>query len=111
MSKICVECGCEVIPSDIQGLYYCPHCEDNLNTTDDVRDYTLFDRITASPEVLAEKLVYCSLEEYYKPFSSNKCGMGLVIREEWRSTITGGTYRSKAEALAATVEKLKEVAE
>lgn len=70
---------------------------------------TLFEQLKKSPKTLAEKLVYCSLTEYYNPFSPNKYGMGLVIREEWQSTITGGTYRTKSEALAATVVKLKEV--
>lgn len=93
MSKICVECGCKVIPSDIHGLYYCPHCEENLNATDDVRDYTVFDQITASPEVLAEDMVY-------------------EIGAMWASTlIVDTTFDSYEEAVAATVAKLKEIAQ
>ena len=56
---------------------------------------TLFDRLTASPEVLAPKLVYVSL--------FNAC---------WYSTLTGDVmYKSREEAEAATVEKLKEIAQ
>jgi hypothetical protein len=52
---------------------------------------TVFDRITASPEVLAEDLVYES---------------GAM----WMSTlITDATFDTLEEAIAATVEKLKEV--
>lgn len=56
---------------------------------------TVFDRITASPEVLAPKLVCHGVtswdEEYY-----------------W-STVCNGTFKTKAETIAATVAKLKEV--
>lgn len=56
---------------------------------------TLFDRITASPEVLAEKLVY------------RYDGNGT-----WRSFLLYGyEFLTQAEAISATVAKLKEVAE
>ena len=52
---------------------------------------TLFDKITASPEVLAEDMVY---------------SVGKV----WASTlIVDTTFDSYEEAIAATVAKLKEV--
>jgi hypothetical protein len=60
----------------------------------------VFARIAASPEVLAEKLVYCENEEHVFSCAS------------WRSTLLGNTsYARKDEAIAATVIKLKEVAE
>lgn len=56
---------------------------------------TFFDRLTASPEVLAENLVY------------RYDGNGT-----WRSFLLYGyEFLTKAEAIAATVAKLKEVAE
>lgn len=59
---------------------------------------TLFHRITSSPEVLAEKFVYCENEEHIFSCAS------------WRSTLLGNTsYARKGEAIAATVEKLKEI--
>ena len=58
---------------------------------------TVFHQISASPEVLAEKLVYVGLFD----------GMWL-----WRSTLLPNKgFENKAEAIAATVAKLKEVAE
>jgi hypothetical protein len=60
---------------------------------------TLFARITASPEVLAEKLVYRTIE----------IAVNRVTYSCWKSTITEEAYRTKAEAIAATVERLKEV--
>jgi hypothetical protein len=70
------------------------------------KQQTVFKTITTSPEVLAEKLVYCvpvplfdfgaGLERWYtvfSPFDNNKY------------------FRTKEEAFAATVAKLKEVEE
>lgn len=54
---------------------------------------TLFDRITQSPETLAEKLVYY-----------------LRYGNCYASSIISDVFKSKEEAFAATVEKLKEVA-
>ena len=61
---------------------------------------TVFDRITASPEVLAEKLVY---------FVTEKAESGVY--NHWRSTISCDVWLTKPEAIDATVAKLKEVAE
>lgn len=59
---------------------------------------TLFDRITQSPEVLAEELVYCEKPECFCECAS------------WRSVILGNvSYATKEKAIAATVAKLKEV--
>lgn len=61
---------------------------------------TVFHRITASPEVLAEKLVYLVKE---------KADSGTY--NYWSSTISCDVWLKKSEAIAATVKKLKEVAE
>lgn len=100
MSKLeCRKCGYEGTD------WRCPICDELVIAKP--KNPTVFNHITESEEALAEKLVYVSLEEYYKPFSANKCGNGIVIREEWRSTITGGTWKTRAEAIAATIEELK----
>ncbi len=59
---------------------------------------TVFEKITASPEVLAEKLVYHVKE---------KADSGTY--NYWRSTISCNVWLKKSEALTATMEKLKEV--
>lgn len=55
---------------------------------------TIFNQITASPEVLAPYLVF---------FSARDNG--------WCSMLTAGSYDTYKEAIAATVAKLKEMAE
>lgn len=60
----------------------------------------LFDRITESPEVLAEKLVY--EESLIKPDGTYVCRYFSTI-------VDGGCWLNESEAIAATVEKLKEV--
>ena len=59
---------------------------------------TVFDRITASPEVLAEYLVYWEFNGSDEP-----CG--------WRNTFDSKLYDFYEEAIAATVAKLKEAEE
>jgi hypothetical protein len=62
---------------------------------------TVFDQITTSPEVLAEKMVFRAL-----------CvDVNRVTYSCWKSTITEEAYRTKPEAIAATVAKLKEQAQ
>ncbi len=62
---------------------------------------TVFDKITASPETLAEKFVFAI---------TYGCSVGAV--KYWYSTLEVGTYFSKKEeAIAATLERLNEVAE
>lgn len=76
---------------------FCPHsggvvCWKKCETTE--KKPSFFDQITASPEVLAPKLVYVSL--------FNAC---------WYSTLTGDVmYKSREEAEAATVAELNKVA-
>ena len=89
MSKKCADCGCEVNRNVIQGMYYCPRCDDDKSERD-VLPLILFDRLTASPEVLAEKLVYCHIAG-------------------WTSYLMSYHTLDREEAIAATVAKLKEV--
>lgn len=74
------------------GLYHCGMCEKNF-TDEEVLNDDLFHRITQSPEALAKKLVY-------------------DIEWEWYSTIICNKgFSSQREAIAATVARLKEMAE
>lgn len=58
---------------------------------------SVFNQITQSPELLAEKLVYCIAKSWGDLY--------------WMSTVTGEKkFPSRKKAIAATVEKLKEVA-
>jgi hypothetical protein len=76
--------------------YRCKTCGQHGNK-DKFTQQTVFHRITASPEVLAEKLTYWQ----YDPEQS-RCG--------WTNNIiVGELYKNYHEAIAATVEKLKEV--
>lgn len=62
----------------------------------DSKSMTIFDQITASPEVLAEKLVY-----------SFKVCAGLKMM--YSSSVIDICYHRRANAVKATVAKLKEV--
>ena len=103
MSKKCGECS-----NFDHSLSKCNKIQDeSIRETDTViccpfyelRPKTVFDRITASPEVLAEKLV--SLNAV---FVTN-----INPKQQWISTLTEDVYPTKAEAIAATVARLKEV--
>lgn len=80
MSKKCPKCGSG----------YFEVREDDTCLSCGWHRVTVFNRITASPEVLAEKLVYCGV--YYKS-----------------TIIPGESWEYKQEAIAATVARLKEV--
>lgn len=60
---------------------------------------SLFDLITTSPEVLAPHFVFLKAL-----FVTN-----INPQQQWISTLTEEVYPTKAEAIAATVERLKEV--
>ena len=100
MSKKCADCGCEVNPNVIQGMYYCPRCDDD-KAERDVLPLTVFDHITESEEALANELVYKKIDSFY-------CTSGAVVR--WTSTISDWEYDAKSEAIAATIEELKKEA-
>ena len=67
-----------------------------------IKPPTVFQEITASPEVLAEKLVYPTA--YVEPHYTH-----LITR--WHSTVTEGEWETKPEAITATRWKLNEVGE
>ena len=95
MSKKCRNCGCSEIDQtgryvDGSVSYKCRKCGTHFML------FTVFKTITSSPEVLAEKLVV----EYRHG----------VKDYAYYSTVTCELYNTKAEAIAATVAKLKEVA-
>lgn len=62
---------------------------------------TLFDRITSSPEVLAPKFVYYTVSRHQFGTCYWYCS-ALIPGEKWSKEV---------EAIAATVARLKEVAE
>lgn len=77
---------------------FCPHsgiavCWKKCETTE--KKPTVFDTITASPEVLAKFLVF-----------HNRIYKG---RTKYHSAVVGGEFDSYEDAIAATVAKLKEV--
>jgi hypothetical protein len=80
--------------------YRCKTCGMRGNE-DKFTQVTLFSRITASPEVLAESVVYT----YEMAIG------GSMFRVYWTSPFVENFYPDKPEAIAATVAKLKEVAE
>lgn len=94
MSKKCADCGCEVNRNVIQGMYYCPRCDDDKREID-VLPMTVFDHIKQSPEVISKFLVF-----------HNRIYKG---RTKYHSSVVGGEFDSYEEAIAATVAKLKEV--
>ena len=78
--------------------YRCTTCGKRGNK-DKFSQQTVFHRLTQSPEVLAETLVYNTI-----------CvAVNRVTYSCWKSTITDESYRTKEEAIAATVNELKEV--
>ena len=101
MSKrICKNCGSIDIRttkySDGGKCYVCNDCC-RIGLSDVFPEYTVFYRLTSSPETLAEKFVY---------YASVK--IGRETRLGWLSTITGDRfYYLHSEAIAATVAELK----
>lgn len=99
MSKKCPWCdsiNSLVDDREFEGRLYCKKCRTSILKGEETA-CTVFDRITASPEVLAAKLVWLLVQKYD------------VV---WCSTIlVDESFSTKAEAIAATVAKLKEVAE
>jgi hypothetical protein len=80
------------------GYYLCCACRHKWR---DVEPSTVFQQITTSPEILAKKLVYKTI-----CVAANR-----VTYSCWKSTITDESYRTIAEAIAATVKRLKEIAD
>jgi hypothetical protein len=97
MIKECPFCGSIRIVETLKGYTsICLACESLL---DDKSKPTIFDRITASPEVLAPHFV----------FLKAVIVTNINPQQQWISTLTVEVYPTKQEAIAATVAKLKEV--
>ena len=98
MSKIkCPECGSENILTErrLDGFHACLECLHRWKIGESQPKQTLFDRLTASPEVLAENLLHC----IWYPHGRRWISTVIVWKE----------FEDKKEAYAATVAKLKEV--
>ena len=71
---------------------------------------TVFAQITASPEVLAPRLVFRAEYKTIKPMYLEGKG-GIIVGEVWKSTvIAGASFKTETEAIAATLAELKEAA-
>ena len=101
MSKICPKCGSiRIVDAPSVDVSICLACEAFLNTVNGKSKQTVFDSITASPEVLAEVLVYESP-------GYNKDGDKDVF---YRSKVDKfWVYTTREEAIAATLEELNKV--
>ena len=100
MIKKCPDCGSLNVEEDVfDNESYCKDCFLHCATVD-LEYASVFDQITQSPEVLAERLVYRTIE----------IAVNRATYSCWKSTITEESYRTKTEAHAATVARLKEAA-
>lgn len=100
MSKKCPKCGNKEIIIDKHEFAYCTDCE-MYDLMELFPEQSVFDQITASPEVLAPQFLYhvtSFLDGLDKP------------KKIWYSTlIQGRAFASETEAKRATVARLKEV--
>ncbi len=90
-NEICLKDGCSVF-----GIYIDDECEY-------VNNMTVFEKITASPEVLAEKFIF----KQWNAFDAKWGWFSLLLMDGY--TIDSPWFESYEEAIAATVTKLKEV--
>ena len=99
-NRVCDRCKSSfIIPSSsLSNHYKCQNCN-RVGRANDFPEMTIFDRITASPDVLAESVVHT----YEMAIG------GSMFRVYWTSPFVDNLYLDKSEAIAATVEKLKEV--
>jgi DNA-directed RNA polymerase subunit RPC12/RpoP len=103
MSNQCPYCGSlrNVCISPVLLKYVCLACE-KFFSKGEQPEQSVFNRITQSPEVLAE--------EFVEPYT--RWGEDGYLETLWRSNfreLSGMLFDTKEEALAATVERLKEV--
>ena len=96
MRKQCPRCGSREVYKVWDNVSMCLDCEKRFDTEDKTKQ-TVFQKITQSEETLAEKLVYHGVTSWDDEF--------------YASTICNEIYKTRAEAIAATVAMLKEVAE
>ena len=117
MNNKCPKCGCKeivlltVFRGDGSNSVRCAEC--GYNWFFPPQEQTVFEKITQSPKVLAEKLVYRSFVRRRKMVTDGfYIGLEKIKIKCWKSTVIPGEhYKNKAQAIAATVAKLKEVAE
>lgn len=107
MSKKCPNCGRGIgVYQDYVGGTSFFRCDICGHTGCDFEDATLFDRITRSVEVLAESSVYFEEKHTLAPEGSD---CGVTFSGGWTSPFIEYKYGTKPEAIAATIERLKEV--
>ena len=94
MSKKCPKCGNKEILKGTSEFAYCPACE-YFDLVEKFPEQTVFDRIVQSEETLADKMVYHGVTSWDDEF--------------YASTICDEVFKTRAEAFAATVARLKEV--
>lgn len=86
--------------------FTCLHCHTDL-WEEEILPVTVFDKITESVEMLAEKLVYrrnCKMIHQNDKTSLEYCTYS------WKSSIIKGqSFETYEEAIAATIEELKKV--
>lgn len=93
MSKKCPDCGSLNVEEVFDNEAYCKDCFLHC-AANDLEDASVFDRITASPEVLAEEFVEATMD-------------GTMFY----SILTKDDYCTRESAIAATVAKLNSLAE
>jgi transcription initiation factor TFIIIB Brf1 subunit/transcription initiation factor TFIIB len=96
---VCPECGSTNIMTErrVNGYHVCLECH-NFWSNGVKPTLTVFQKITASEEVLAEKLVYCVFNAWGE--------------SHWKSTVIGEKkFPTLTKAIAATIARLKEVSE
>lgn len=104
MSKKCPRCGSKDIhiteyPAPTDNMATCYGCG-YADLADRFPEHILFDAIAESPEVLAPYFV----------FLKGVLVTNINPKQQWISTLTGEVYPARAEAITATVAKLKDVA-
>ena len=117
MSKmICNSCGSDhIVEYDYCGgtiFAECEICGARGDTAFFTHYENVFDRITASLEVLAEKLVHPTYGMVSRTWDFEKDTWGTA-EPTWSSTVlpSNKCYATKEDAVAATIAKLKEAAD
>ena len=114
IDRYCKTCG-NVTVADAgyyagSSFYQCETCG-RRGMSDIFPQATVFHKLTASPEVLAEKLVYV-IKQLFTISGTSRGNLGeYEVKTKWFSTIVDGDFDSEPEAIAATLKKLNEVEE
>lgn len=114
-NKTCGECRFLIPEYDRHGRGKC-YCTDNryLPSCGACKAFaeryggnspTVFDTIAVSPEVLAERSVYC-LSSDLRRTNDGK----FIVKRNWTSPFIDRCYGTRDDAFAATVARLQEVA-